>query len=606
MMISRKNFVMLTVILFVVLFLFQTTGVVKNRLNDADTNTYAEEYQTRLEESDAFSTEAAMDRLVLFLGDAKKSTVAGTIRQWCTYSKRGLVSVSEASECEAYLERAEILLVDAKSIDLEHEVTALQGYVDQGMSLVFCNLPDVEAVGANVQLEQLLGIRGIYDPQVRLTGVQLFDGFLLGGGATYQAKEPEEQKLQDMELNVPWYLTLEGNKTYMIGLVDDLRSQKGEIDNEYAPGLIWCYSGSGNGRVFVVNGDFMEDATGIGLLQAMMSELHAYELYPVVNAQNLSVVNYPSFANENSEEIEEIYSRELPSLYRDVIWQGISSVTERSRNLTTAFLAPQYDYEDQNEPSADACTYYARLFREKGMETGLSLEQVSKVVMEEKIRQDLSFLNENLAGYVYRAVYISDPGEQSLDVLRTQTGLTTVTTVLADYEREQPLFSYDGGLLIQRGTNDAVRHTYRDNFRLRAVESALGYSSIILDMEPIAYPQTAEDRWEKMSEKFAANLLTYWKPYGTFDQTTLSVSDVRVRRFLAMDYTQSRQGDVITAEIANFEKEAFFILRTHGEKVVSVENGTFVQLEKNVWLIGAEAKKIAITLENEHEIKYYY
>ena len=146
-------------------------------------------------------------------------------------------------------------------------------------------------------------------------------------------------------------------------------------------------------------------------------------------------------------------------------------------------------------------------------------------------------------------MYISAPGEPGLAVFRTQTGLSTVTTVLADYEREQPLFSYDGGLLIQRGTNDAVRHTYRDNFRLRAVESALGYSSIILDMEPIAYPQTAEDRWEKMSEKFAANLLTYWKPYGTFDQTTLSVCDVRVGRFLAMAYRQDRQGEGRTAKM---------------------------------------------------------
>ena len=93
-----------------------------------------------------------------------------------------------------------------------------------------------------------------------------------------------------------------------------------------------------------------------------MYELHNYELYPIVNAQNLSVANYPSFANENSQEIQKRYSRELPSLYRDVIWQSMSSVTERNRSKTTALLAPQYDYTDGNEPLADTFTYYARRF----------------------------------------------------------------------------------------------------------------------------------------------------------------------------------------------------------------------------------------------------
>lgn len=606
MMISRRNFAMLTVIMLVVLFMFQAAGIAKNRLNNAQTNEYALENHSDMEQEDAFSTDRETERPVLFVGDEQTGGLSATVRQWCTYSKRGLMVMSSASDCEAYLDRAEIILIDSAAIDLDRDVAILQRYVDQGMSLIFCNLPEPEQVGKRLELEELLGIKAIYNPQVELTGVQLFDGFLLGGQKIYKVKEPEEQKLQDMDLTVPWYLTLNGNKTYMVGLIDELKSQDGEIANEYAPGLIWSYSGDGNGKVFVVNGDFLEDVTGIGILEAMMYELHDYELYPIVNAQNLSVVNYPSFANENSEEIMERYSRELPSLYRDVIWQSISSVTERNRSKTTALLAPQYDYTDANEPSADTFTYYARLFHEKGMEIGLSFEQVSEVPLAEKVERDLSFLNENLEGYEYRAVYVSKTDEASRDVIQSQSGLSTVTTVLSDYGSEQPLLSYEDGLCVQRSTNDALSHTYTEDLRMRSIESALGYTSVVLNMERVAYPQTAEDSWEKMYEEFAANLLTYWKEYSSFDKTTLSESDVRVRRFLSLNYSEERRGKEIYVDLTNFEREAFFILRTHGEKIESVENGTFLELEEDAYLICAYGQKIVITLENESGMEYYY
>lgn len=605
MMISRRNFAMLTAIMLVVLFMFQATGIAKNRLNHAQTNEYALENRTDMQSENAFSPDVETDRRVLLVADEKTSGVAATVREWCTYSKRGLVMVENVEDCAPYLNSAEVLLVDSTALDFDRDVVVLQGYVDQGVSVIFCNLPDVTVVGNHVELEELLGIRGIYNPQVKLTGIQLFDGFLLGGMQIYKAEKPEEQELQDMDLTVPWYLTVNGNTAYMVGLVDDLKSQDGEVENEYAPGLIWRYSGR-SGSVFVVNGDFLEDVTGIGILEAMMYELHDYELYPIVNAQNLSVANYPSFANENSQEIQKRYSRELPSLYRDVIWQSISSVTERNRSKTTALLAPQYDYTDENEPLADTFTYYARLFREKGMEIGLSFEQISELPLEEKIARDLSFLNENLAGYEYRAVYVSQFDETSRKLLASQPGLSTVTTVATDYDSDQPLLSYEDDLLIQRGTNDAFSHTYTENLRMRSIESALGYTAVIMNMERVAYPQTEEDSWEKLYEKMSANLMTYWKPYDYFDKTTLSESDVRIRRFLNLDYSESRRGEQLSVEITNFEHEAFFILRTHGEQVKDVENGTFLKMENDAYLIGADAENIVITLEKEDDKEYYY
>lgn len=619
MMISRRNYVMLTAIMLVILFMFQAAGVAKNRLNDAQTNEYADENRTELRAADAFTTdqklqklrassddaeqESSNSRLIVFVGDGQKSRVIDTVRQWCTYSKRALIACATAAQALEYQEQTELLLVDTQTIDIAQETPLLNEAAAAGSAIVLCNLPDVSVVAANAELEKLCGIMTVYEQAADIRGVMLFDGFLLGGEQVYMQEKPEELYRQDMELTVPWYLTLSANKSYMVGLLDDLKLLDGELDNEYAPNLIWRTSGAG-APVFVVNGDFMEDATGIGILEAMAYELHEYEIYPVVNAQNLSVVNYPSFADENSEEMMERYSRELPSLYRDVIWQSISSVAERSRSRITALLSPQYDYTDGNEPSSDAFTYYARLLREKHMELGLSLDQISDVPLEEKVASDLSFLNENLAGYEYRSIYMPVTDADSYALLHDADGLSGITTVLSDYDEAEPLLSYEGDCCVQRSTNDAFRHTNTDDLRMRAVESALGYTSVILNMKRAAYPQSEDDSWERLYEHFSSNQLTYWEGYEAFDKTTLSESDVRVRRFLNLDFSEERKGQTLTVSIGQFEENAYFILRTHGERITEAEGASYTEIEEHAWLIHAQAEQFSLTLEKDGAVEY--
>lgn len=623
MMISRRNFAMITAIMLVVLFMFQSTGIAKNRLNNAETNEYALENQTAMGADGAYSPEAkrmriirgeektatgadgsSNKRLVLFVGGTD-SKVFHTVRQWCSYSKRALLLVPHAKDCAAYADETEIILVDGQQLDLGTDVPVLREYVEQGTSLVFCNLPDARTMAWYVELEELLGITAIYDYSVELTGVHLFGGLLIGGERIYKAKNEEEAKrLQDMNLTVPWYLTLNGNKSYMVGLLDDLKSQDGEMPNEYAPNLIWRTSKSGRGQVFAVNGTFLEDTLGIGILEGMLADLHGYEIYPVVNAQNFSVVNYPSFANENSEEIHARYSRELPSLYRDIVWQSISTVTERSRSKTTMLLAPQYDYEDENEPSAEAFTYYARLFREKRMEIGLSLEQVSQVPLDEKLEKDLSFLNEHLEGYVYRSAFAPKPNAGTVGRLGNKEELQTVSTLLTDYDSGSDLLYYVNNCCVQQGTNDIFNHTYMENLRMHAIESALGYTSVVLNMNRVAYPQGDEDSWERLYEAFSSNYLTYWSVYSYFEKTTLSESDVRVRRFLNLDFAERRAGDSLYVDVKNFEEEAYFILRTHGERIKEIRGGSVIELEDDAFLIRAEEKSFEIILENGNILRY--
>ena len=74
---------------------------------------------------------------------------------------------------------------------------------------------------------KVLGIRKIRQEDVELTGVNLFDGFLLGGQAIYQpADDKEKEERQDLPDHMPWYLLDSGCKTYMVGMLGRLHRNR--------------------------------------------------------------------------------------------------------------------------------------------------------------------------------------------------------------------------------------------------------------------------------------------------------------------------------------------------------------------------------------------
>lgn len=52
----------------------------------------------------------------------------------------------------------------------------------------------------------------------------------------------------------------------------------------------------------------------LGLLNGMITEASEYYIYPVVNAQNLSMINFPAFADENDEEMMKLYSQSVTGM----------------------------------------------------------------------------------------------------------------------------------------------------------------------------------------------------------------------------------------------------------------------------------------------------
>ena len=615
-MVTHRKYFSIVTMMGVLVFMFLFTQVAKETLSEYDTNAYAEEPRASgslrwspPEDGAAPSGSAAEDAergrgFILLFGD-RENAVGQIVRQWCLYTKRELTVLGGVSGYALdERRRPELVLVDSAAVNYGRDVPALAALAEEGVHLVFCNLPDVSVVRSNPQLQELLGIQEIRADEVETEGAHLFGNFFLGGSYMYILTDEIEKTRQDLELNMPWYVTLTGTKTYMVGMLNEML-EKEVARNEYFPPIIWRNS-YGKAKVFAVNGDYMSDLTGLGILSAAVYETRDYVLYPVVNAQNLMVADYPNFSNENTRTIQDIYGRTPQVAQQDILWPALLAMARRGGWRLTGFLTPQYDYQDGVEPDAKNLRFYLQQFKEAEAEAGVSFHRGEDVSLEEKTRRDADFYRSLDNGYAYSAAYVEAEELGELEALRKTKILKGLRTVVCPWNPELDLLFYCGDeITVQCVVSDARFQPYSENVRLKSLETALGYSNVKIDMHDVLWPESEETHWEKVHERVVSNLDTWWKPFGAFDKTTLTQSDARLRTFLNLDYREHREGDRVYLRLEGVEEDAWFLLRTHGEGVAEITGAEHRQVETDAYLIHVLEPEAEIRLEKSRGILKY-
>ena len=180
-----------------------------------------------------------------------------------------------------------------------------------------------------------------------------------------------------------------------------------------------------------------------------------------------------------------------------------------------------------------------------------------------------------------------------------------IRTVVGEYETDEQILSWmTDQITLQNATTNAYQHKYTDSLRLKSLETALGYSNIQIDIYQVLWPESRKDEWEKVAEKMAAHIDTYWKPFAAFDKTTITQSDSRVRNFLNGSIKSSRTGNLISIQTKDFTGDAYLLLRTHGEIPEEMTGGSWKEVEDNTYLLQLTSEKASVTLKPEREPYY--
>lgn len=587
----------------VLLFMFQFSQVMRESWNHYTHNEYAVENPTTAEMAWDINEKSDLvrDKIpnVLLIGQ-QDSEIGKMVSQWCNYTKYKMNCKSELARYSGKGDVPSMVLIDGESVAYPLYLFHVDQYLKKGVPVVFVTLPDVETMKNVPKLQELMGIEDIPQDTVTLEGIRLFSGALLGGEAIYKIQSEEEAKLQDLDLDIPWYVTGKGSKTYMTGLLDETK-----YDREKFPRIIWRNS-IYNSMVFAVNGDYMKDETAFGMLDLFLYELSDYVIYPVINAQNTSMVDFPDFSGADEEAVTALYSRDAQAVQQDVFWPSIYSMITRNNLKTTCFFMTQYDADAQVRPGSGQLDFYLQQLNEVGGEAGRSLHHGERMTLEEKVAADSQFYQEEGCRYDFHAAYLERITAQTKEEWETSGTGTGISTITGPAEDQLPLVSYyTDTVTLQSITHEAEKYSYAENLRTRSLLTSIGYTNMLIDFHRVLWPEQKEDAWEVYFDKIYSNISTYWSHFAVYDQTTLSQSDGRVRTFLNLDYSYLRNDYMIYLSVRNGGDDCWFLLRTHGEKIDQIQNAEYRMLEEDAYLIHVLDNHASITLEDADNILKY-
>ncbi len=606
-MVSLRRYISIVLIFLAVLLLFQGLQLGRDYISEIHVNKHVS--QAGLKASDVRHTDPLVEfseKLIseqfpdtpylMYIGSLD-SPYLETVEEWAAYMGKTIFHYGILAPIETE-NLPELILLSPEC--MAGRADALEWFTSRGTYVVCLGMPDVNVIKNDEDLMRILGILSVHQDEVTLSGIHLFEGFLLGGTRIYEA-EDENDTRQDLELTVPWYITREKTKTFMRGILNDEDKKAADalrLENEDMPSLIWA-SHINKGEIYVVCGDYFADRSiALGILSAVEYERSEYYLYPVINAQVLSMIDYPIASDENSAQMMEVYGRELTKFEGDIIVPQLQTLASRHKYRASCFMAAKFDYDDPAGIKEDFIHHYLAILHDTEGELGLTTHYKGNVTLGQKLDADDRFYTSEDSDYSIHGAYAeSEELDEVLRLVPEHPSWRSVHTLSVSPAEDLPLLGFvTDDITIQQITSHVTEHTFRQDLELLGIETALAYDNASLYMSRAFWPEKDEDEWHNLSHSAFDKIASNYSPFSAFDRDTISESDARVRGFLSREFTSGRKGDVITIELPEFDDTSSFILRTHNEDVLKAKGAEVRKIEDDAFLIIPSSEKVEIRL----------
>lgn len=614
-MLSAKNYISIVLIFLVIFIVFMSVALATENLAGVNIDSLAgpsPEISAHQGLSENFFNDGGVKltagsemapgkRRAALITSGPGDAMASVLWEWCLYNKYSC-HVFNGFPPAAELKAFDLVLhgdLPLGSDNIEAWVELLGEYEAAGVPMIFTSLPPFDALLQFPRLADFFGIQACVHPSYAIDGIRVFDGFFLSRERRYNFNDYSEKK--DMTLEIPYYTLRPGYEAYAVAILEE----QGSIKDEDLPPLLWrTYSGSS--FVFVVNGDVFSGKTMLGITSAFLSQAHPAYLYPVVNGQAVTVLNFPAFAQENGQEIMARYTRTPEGFKRDILWPNMVRVLKHYDQSYDFFATPGLDQAGKDSgKDQGVLTYWKEIAKLKGA-LGLSLEEPPGRSLTKAAADKADFFEDILPGYRFTALY---GGNFSLAQLgayfkdRPAPLLDHVSLVLANDQEGEMIFQYlNDQVLAILMTKNGFEHEIADDLQMVALETSLGFCLQQVNMARALFPVGEEDNWNHLAEGWSAGK-TYYRDFRFFGEGSIYELESRVRKFLALDYDWQYEKNKVEVQIDNFQEEAWFVLRLHQAEIEKIRGGDYKSLSPGIYLIRAREPGVSVKLR---EINFLY
>lgn len=620
-MVSIKNYFTIFILMLMVFVMFMFIGVSTNILSGTSKN-IKETDKSDITISDTITADSLNLELSASLAPAKgrevvdkrgklriaiisqdmsqdmskdtESTNTQVLIQWCVYNKylyKVFHSLPKKEEISGY----DTVIFGDYKITAE-DLADLYAYADLGKTMIFPELPDYGTISKSKELAAFFGIKAEVAENVTADGIKIFSNFMINKERIYTKGDYFGEK-DDTKVHVPYYSLAAGYEVYAVGIFNNQKNLK--IEDKDLPPLLWRTT-TRNSFVCVVNCDIFDGTSLLGILTGFMAHQSEYYLYPIINAQTISLLSYPYFSDENYDVMNQLYSRNSEAVARDLLWPNIIQILKKYGGSYNFFAAPQLDYQNNAASKEDYLVFYLEEIEKLSGGLGLSLGQVSGVDIKDMLKKNELFFRKFLPDYHFTALYTAGFREGEVESVLNSAFLHDINLVMSDYKEGDNLLGFlNADVLSVKYTLDGYRHETMDDLRMNAIENALGMCNMGVDIKRVLYPQNLSDEWNELSLKWSKGS-TYFNDYSMMDMVSVYEMENRVRRFLALDYTWDYNAEDVEIHIDHFEKEAYFIFNTSNKQIDSVENGTAKKISDTFYLIKAQRKEVRLHMSEKN------
>jgi hypothetical protein len=586
--------------MLIVLFLFQSMGVIRRKYNNYDSNSFKESTATELTADDEYTVLTDSEKVLLagkkyvvYIGDIDDD-YGRTVYQWCRFTKRNVISYKDIDDYTmSNWNKPEMVLLDSNYVDYYTQMDAVIAISDADVNVTLCNLPDYDTTRRNDRLMEYCSIESSAR-KIVASGLRVFDDFLIGGEIWLNEDNNTDGTYNDLQITVPWYVTTTGTKTYMAAELS--AEDYPDVENENQPSLVWRKRWN-DAYVFCINGEFIKDISGMGILSAIAYDAKDYDIYPAVDAQTYIVENFPYLSSENDNQIQKYYSRTTESFSKNVIWPDLTNLSTKLSMKFTYMVAPQYNYADKTFVSISELDYFFRLIREQDTEAGLTDSRGTRDNMSEKLEADRNTYRNYLGNYEFLSILltgqeISDIGDIKNDIL---DDVKTYVVSSDEYDGSGLFYYTDDDILTILTPVNGEKYTFGRDFTVRCLNTVLAYCNIDVNLRDVFYPEDEDNLWNKYIKDVSGAAENLTLASTNFSKCTVSELDQHVREMLSLDYSYRMDGNDLIVDIKGNQETSRFVLRTHKTGIESVSGGTYTEIEEGTYIITTTEKQIRIT-----------
>ena len=615
-MISIRNYFTILILLLMVFVMFMFIGVSSDLLSNISTYGPAKEQLDisygKTITADSLNLDKSMsgntnrDGIVLkrgqkthvaILSSGTDDTITKILVEWCVY-KKYLYKIYDTLPTPKEMTDFDVVLFGDYNITTG-DTGLLYAYADLGKTMIFTSIPDYDEISADRKLAAVYGIRNSISKSIVADGIKIFPNLMINKERNYTEDDYFGEK-DDTKISIPYYSLAPGYEVYAVGMLDK-QNELGIEDKELPP-LLWRAT-TRKSFVYVINSDIFDGMSMLGILTGFMSRKGNFFVYPIINAQTISMIDYPYFSDENSKTMRRLYSRGSEAVARDLLWPNIIQILKNYGGSYSFFAASQLDYLDNVAPKNDFIKFYLREIERLPGDMGLSLGQTSKVKLKNILNENEKFFGEHLPDYKFTALYTADFTNDDVRSSLKNHLLKNVRLVMSDYKKGDNLVEFlNNDVLSVEFTLDGYQHETMDDLRMICIENALGMCNMKVDIGRVFYPENKFDEWNYLSLKWSKGD-TYFRDYSMFEMVPIYEMEKRIRRFLALDYNCKYEQNDIEIDIDHFDKEAYFILCTNNRSIDHVENGTVEEISASMYLIKATDALVKVHMIEENVLE---